>query len=138
MSDLKSEVIAAMREYILSEHAYRMRPEGWQSVPRSLSQEYLAIKERARAARSKLWEITDFEYAQDGFRNFAWEWRYWKVMARKCCWSQSGGSTKWASETMSKLAKAEDNFVDACGLTDLYRAPSEYIERMFPKLRIEP
>lgn len=138
MSDWKLGIIEAMKEHLIAHHEHRIRPEGWQSVRRNWGPEYLAIAERDRAAKNKLWEITDMEYAEDGFRNFVWEWRYWSVMARKCCWSQRSGSTDWAAETMAKCGKAKLNFVKACGLEELYHSPHEYIEKMFPNLRTKP
>ena len=84
----------------------------------------------------ELWRVTDGEYAEDGFRNIVWEWRYWNVMSRKCCWSQlSTGNSKWAGETMSELQKVETKLVEVCGLMDEYKPASYYIEKQFPNLK---
>jgi hypothetical protein len=76
-------------------------------------------------------------YAEDGFNNVVWEWRYWSVMAQKCCWYQTlPPLLQWqAGYTMAQLQKAEQNFVEVCGLLEEYKPVSYYIEKQFPNLK---
>ena len=136
---LKKEIIDALREYIKANDASRKSPCGWQScAPGDTPEwkEYAILSEKYRQASSKLWEVTNVEYDENGFYEFVWNWRYWKVMARKCCWYQRFGTTYKAGKTMKKLAKAEFEFVQACGLESIYRSSCSYIEEAFPKLKM--
>lgn len=139
MKNYQQEIIEALKAYLEARHVVRMRPEGFSSVHRKTPEyeEYRRLTEIEADAYSKLWRLTDREYDEDGFRNFMWEWRYWKVMGRKCCWYQrdSANEHHLASETMRKSAEAEERFVEACGLTEIYEPATFYIENAFPNLK---
>lgn len=142
MSDYQKTLITdCLRAHIIAEDALRKNDCSWMSVrPRRDSEEgkeYYLLSEAHGAASAALWMATDVEYGEDGFREHVWNWRYWKVMARKCCWYQRFGTTRKAGATMAKLQKAEDALVAACGLTDIYRDPCSYIEERFPKLKFK-
>ncbi len=140
MSDYtKTLVTNCLRSKIIAEHAMRGNKFSWASVhPRRSTpegEEFYRLQEEYEKAVSALWMATDFEYGEDGFREHVWNWRYWSVMARKCCWYQRFGTTWRAGRTMSKLGRAELKMVEACGLTDIYRSPESYIAEHFPNLR---
>ncbi len=140
MSDWKEKLIQCAKAYIDANDALRNNPLSWKScIPPSCTPEgkkYSILAEAYKNASSALWMITDVEYTdKDPLRAAAWEWRYWKVMARKCCWSQfTTGQTNWAAETMRKLHEAESKLMTECGL-DNYKSPCYYIERQFPDLK---
>ena len=132
-------IIECLRIYILTENSMRKNPCGWKSCgPRDTPEwrEYKVLREQHDEATAKLWMATDIEYDEDGFREHVWNWRYWKVMARKCCWYQTTHhGTELAAGTMSNLAHAEAQFVEACGLTSIYITACEHIEAKFPNLK---
>jgi hypothetical protein len=135
-----ARVTEALRVYIVAEDALRKHPQGWLSSPPPETpdgQEYMRLVDVAHDAAAALWMATDVEYSEDGFRDRVWNWRFWKVMARKCCWYQRFGTTFKAAWTMRQLQKAEDRLVEACGLTSIYRSPCSYIEEKFPNLKHE-
>ncbi len=135
----KEELTKCLRAYILADKALRNNDWSWKSfhpdpkTPEGI--EYYRLQDEYQKASSDLWMITDCEYNEDGFYDIIWNWRYWKVMARKCCWSQKGGSTKWAGETMSKMSAAYEKLVEVCGLLDIYKSSCEYIQERFPNLK---
>lgn len=136
----KVNIILAAKRYIDTNHAVRKSPCGWMSFhgPKEDPKwaEYYKLKDEYIKASSDLWMATDVEFAEDGFRNHIWEWRYWKVMARKCCWYQtSTGNTDKAVETMAELDIATRNMMYVCGLEEHYKSPSHYIEEQFPNLK---
>ena len=138
MDDQK--IIDALRAYIFANDAMRKNKQSWLSSPppgRETAEgaEYHRVRDAYRKAKSDLWEVTDFEYGDDPMRKAVWTWRYWNIMARKCCWHQRFGSTRRAGWTMRKLQEAEDKMVEVCGLTDIYRSPCSYIEEAFPGLK---
>lgn len=136
----KIDIIIALKRYILANTAFRNNPISWRSVmPHSSDpcyKTYSSQKKEYEEAYSNLWRLTDMEYTEDGFRNLFWEWRYWKVMARKCCWYQTSIITDYkAGKTMAALQKAEYDFVKACGLETEYVSACEHIEKQFPNLK---
>jgi hypothetical protein len=139
----KAEIIRCAKRYIETNDAVRKSPCGWQSFHRDPKiypewAEYYKLSEEYHKASSNLWMATDVEYGDDDIANAAWEWRYWSVMARKCCWYQKSIFTDYmAGKTMSRLQDAETKLMEACGLLELYKPSSYYIERAFPKLKLE-
>lgn len=137
----KDIITTALKEFILADRNFRNNPISWRSVmPHSSDPSwstFSAQRDRYRRAQMELWAVTDVEFAEDGFRNIVWEWRYWKVMVRKCCWYQTLPLfLQWqAGHTMSKLQEAELNLVEVCGLMDEYKPASYYIEKQFPNLK---
>ena len=140
MNDWKERLTAIAKRCIETEKACRANPCGWQSCgPGDTPEwkEYAVLSAAWQEAERDLWQVTDIEYDdKDPLRAAAWEWRYWKVMARKCCWSQlTTGNTYWAKETMRELHRAETHLMDLCGLSDLYKSPCQYLEEAFPNLK---
>ena len=139
MNDDKEHVTKLLRDCIIAEDVLRKNPWSWKAChPKPDSPEgieYNRLHTILYDADAKLWMATDFEYDKDGFRDIVWNWRYWKVMARKCCWFQRFGTTYRAGRTMKKLHKAEEEFARVCGLLDIYRSPCSYIEEQFPNLK---
>lgn len=136
----KAHVTEVLRAYILANDAVRKNPCGWMSCPpRDTPQwrDYAVLSEAYQKAYSELWMATDIEYDRSPFRDAVWNWRYWKVMARKCCWYQRFGSTFYAGRTMDKLQQAETKLVEVCGLSNIYRTACSYIEEQFPNLTKE-
>ena len=138
----KAEIIRCAKKYIETRDIVRKNPLGFSSIhgPKNDPKwaEYYKQSERYSKAYANLLIACDVEYGDDKIANAAWEWKYWKVMARKCCWSQlHTGNTKWAGETMKKLQDAETNLMKVCGLLELYKPSCYYIERAFPKLKLE-
>lgn len=134
------EIIAALKEYLEADNDLRRNPISWRSsLPHSSDphwSSYTREKDRYQAAVSNLWLLTDVEYDNDGFRNVVWNWRYWSVMARKCCWYQKDPLTYHkAGETMHELQQAETKFAEVCGLMNQYKPASFYIEEQFPNLK---
>jgi len=135
------EIIAAAKNYIEANHAVRSNPCGWKSMRGPGNDpvwaEYYKLQNAYQYAYSRLWMTTDVEYGNDPIVDTAWEWRYWKVLARKCCHYQlTTGTTKQAAEIMRNLGKAEADFFEACGLSEIYKSPCQYIEEAFPKLKM--
>ena len=133
----KAEIIRCLKDYLEARHAVRQRPEGFMSfhAPTEGYKEYERLTEISKNAYAKLLEATDTGYREDGFCNFVWEWKYWKVMSQKCCWYQKDPTTDYlAAETMRNLQDAETNFVKACRLEEFYQPSSYYIEKQFPNL----
>jgi len=132
-------VTECLRAYILANDAARKHPLAYSSVHRPdtlAGQQYAKLSEASQVAYAALWMATDFEYDDSPFRSAVWTWRYWKVMARKCCWYQLGGKCHWrAGWTMRKLHEAEVKMVEACGLQGIYRSPCSYLEEAFPNLK---
>lgn len=112
----------AVKRYTEIEHILRTNPQSWSSCAvnefTAEGQEYLKQSADYRAALAELWMATDCEYdSKDPVAAACWEWRYWSVMARKCCWSQlTTGKTDWAAETMQKLDEAGRRLLEVLGL----------------------
>ncbi len=135
-----AHIIVAAKNYIEATHALRSNPLGYRSCHGPKTDpawaEYYRLQDVYRKVYGELLVATDVEYGDNPIANTAWEWRYWKVLARKCCYHQlSTGSTKVAGQTMASLHKAEAAFMDACGLTELYTTPCQYLEKAFPNLK---
>lgn len=140
MKTTKEQVSDAFRAVILAEREARGNKWSWAAhhpdpdTPEGI--EFERVSSALCKAQSKMWDQTDFEYDNDGFRNVVWTWRYWKVMARKCCWYQKTMLSTWrAGWTMRQLQQAEDDLVQVCGLQDIYKSGCEYIEEQFPNLK---
>lgn len=132
---MKERITKALQRWIRANNALRKHPLAY-SYRRESNTEFDELSKEYQESYKELWSATDVEYAEDGFRNIVWEWRYWKVMARKCCWYQlSTGNTRLAGETMTALQNAETKLVEVCGLTDEYKPTSDYIEKQFPNLK---
>ena len=133
------EVTECLRAYILANDAARKHPHAYRSFHNPHTPEgaeYERLSQASQKAASDLWMATDFEYDDSAFRSAVWTWRYWKVMARKCCWYQLGGKCHWrAGWTMGKLQEAETKMVEVCGLTGIYRTACSYLEEAFPNLK---
>jgi len=133
------DIIECAKRYIETNHAARSNPCGWLSCPpRDTPQwkEYEILRENYNKAYSDLWMATDVEYGSNELTNAAWEWRYWSVMARKCCFYQESMLTsRLAGKTMNQLHKAEAELMEICGLSELYNSPCSYIEKQFPNLK---
>lgn len=112
----------AVKDYTEAEHTLRSNPLSWSSRGPDYTtpegQKYREENKAYRAALAELWMITDVEYDdKDPVAAACWEWRYWSVMARKCCWSQlTTGKTDWAAETMQKLDEAGRHLLEVLGL----------------------
>ena len=136
----KANIVRCAKAYIEAEKAWRANPYGlkaWHG-PKSdpMWAEYYRVSDAFHKAESDLWMASDIEYGDDPIANASWEWRYWSVMARKCCHSmKTTGNSDWAATTMSKLAEAEKNYMAACGLLGEYTSPNEYLEAAFPNLK---
>src|ERR1035437_5545722 len=124
MNNWKEELTAIAKRYIESEKACRAHPLAYSSCPPlgHDGQEYLVLSSEWQVAADDLWRVTDVEYDdKDPLRAACWEWRYWKVMARKCCWYQlNKGNTDEAAYTMQKLHSAEAKLMELCGVKDFY------------------
>jgi hypothetical protein len=140
MNKWKEELTAIAKRCIEAEKKCRANPCGWQSCgPRDTPEwkEYAILSATWQDAESDLWRATDVEYDdKDPLRAACWEWRYAKVMARKCTWYLlKDGNSKWAGETMQKLHMTEMNLMGLLGLLAEYKAPCHYIEEQFPRLK---
>lgn len=140
MSEWKEELTAIAKRYIETEKACRANPCGWQSCPprdTPVWKEYAILRAAWQEAEKDLWQVTDIEYDdKDLLRATCWEWRYWKVMARKCSWYQlNRGNTDEAAYTMQKLHNAEAKLMELCGVKDFYKFPCQYLEEAFPGLK---
>lgn len=94
------------------------------------------LNDARNVAFSALWAATDFEYNEDGFRDVCWNWRYWKVMARKCCWYQKNVKTNHlAAQTMAEMSRAFAKMVEVCGLGEGFMSSCDYLEEAFPNLK---
>jgi hypothetical protein len=138
----KVEIILALKRQIEAERACRANPCGWRSChgPKSdpVWAEYYKLRDELTDADKELWHVTEMEYGGCPIINACWEWRYWSVMSRKCCWYQTNPLTDYkAADTMRALAKAELDMVKACGLEEIYKSPNEYLEEAFPNLKAE-
>ena len=138
----KAEIIRCAKRYIETRHATRNHPKAYSSIRGPVEspewKEYSILSNAYHDAYSDLWMATDVEYGDDEIANAAWNWRYWKVMARKGCWYQKSIFTDYmASKTMRNLDDAETKLMEVCGLLELYKPSSYYIERAFPKLKME-
>lgn len=136
----KAEIVRCAKAYIEANHAIRSNPCGWMSCrgPETdpVWAEYYRLSDSYNKAYSELWMATDVEYGDDPIANASWEWRYWSVMARKCCYYQKSIATDhMASKTMASLHAAELKLMEVCGLSDLYKSPRHYIEETFPNLK---
>jgi hypothetical protein len=135
----KTELIDCFRKYIAAEKALRANGCGWKSwrVPGPEWDEYVILTEKWKKAYSDLWMITEIEYSEKcELSRLCWNWRYYKVMSRKCTWLQlvfqdSIGAGKF----MKDLHEAELQLATACGLADEYKSPCQYLEEAFPGLR---
>jgi hypothetical protein len=133
----QKRISVVLRRYLETEKAMRANPISYRACdPNPPDLEYERQREEYRQATRDLWEVTDGEYSEDGFRDKMWNWRYWSVMARKCTHHLLRlNDGEWAGVTMAKLHKAEYEFAVACGLGDLYESPCKSLEKMFPNLR---
>src|ERR1035437_1084363 len=90
MNDWKEELTAIAKRCIETEKACRSHPVAYRAFIDTRSeqgQEYQKLSEAWQEAERDLWEITDVEYDdKDPLRAACWEWRFCKVMARKCCY----------------------------------------------------
>ncbi len=135
----------AAREVIRTEKICRANPLSWSSRgPDPNTEEgrkYLTESDASHKAMAEFWMLTDCEYNTEEPYAACWEWRYAKVMARKCCWYQLKqpilGSRK-AGNLMSILHRAEAHLYDVLGLSEEYKSPCQYIEEAFPKLKMQP
>lgn len=129
MNAFKERLTAIAKRYIEAERACRANPCGYQSCPPRDTPEWIdyAILSAAwREAESELWQATDIEYDEDPLRAACWQWRYCKVMARKCCYIQlkfPKDGSRMAAELMQNLHMAEMNLMGLLGLLDAYKAP---------------
>lgn len=140
MNNWKERLTAIAKQCIEAEKKCRANPCGWQScAPGDTPEwkEYAVLSAAWQEAERDLWAITDIEYDdKDPLRAAAWEWRFRKVMARKCTWHLlHDGNSKWAGEAMHQLQEAESNLMSLLGLSDLYKSPCQYIEEAFPGLK---
>lgn len=139
MNNLKETLIETAKRYIETEKACRAHSLAYSSCPPQGHDwhEYLILSTEWQEAVRDLWQVTDVEYDdKDPLRAACWEWRYWKVMARKCCWYQlSKGNTDEASYTMQKLHMAEMNLMGLLGLLAEYKSPCQHLEEAFPGLK---
>jgi hypothetical protein len=136
----KAELTAIAKRWIATEKKCRAHPLAYSSCihpETERGKEYLRLSEEHQKAESELWMETDVEYNdKDPLRAACWEWRYWKVMARKCCHYQlTTGKTDWAGQTMHSLHMAEVNFMGLLGLLDEYKSPCQFLEEAFPGLK---
>lgn len=137
----KAQIVYCAKAYIEANHAVRSNPCGLRSChgPETdpIWAEYYALSASYEEASSKLWMATDVEYSEnDPIANAAWNWRYWKVMARKCTtYLKSVSTMHLASKTMRNLHDAEAKLMEACGLMEFYKSPCEYLEEHFPNLK---
>jgi hypothetical protein len=136
-----AEIVRATKAWIEANHNIRSNPCGWKSChghkEDPIWAEYYRLRDIYEKAYSKLWMATDVTYGEDELTHVAWEWRYWKVMAQKCCHYQKSILTDgMAAKTMSSLHNAEENLMVACGLSEFYKSPCDYIEATFPKLKL--
>ena len=136
----KAAIIRCAKEYIDANHAVRSNPCGWKAchVPTTdpVWAEYYRLSDEYRKAKSALWMVTDVTYGDDPISNAAWSWRFWKVMAQKCCHYQKvDKNSERAADTMRSLHNAEFELMEACGLGEYYKSPGQYIEATFPNLK---
>lgn len=131
---LKREIGAVLKRYLLSKNAFSNHPDSLKAF-HSNNSDYDRLKEEYRSATADLWEITDREYREDGLHDKMWNWRYAKVMARKCTFLLRGirGTTR-AAKLMRKLDVAEKEFVQAFDLENIYENANERLKRAFPNL----
>ena len=98
----------------------------------------MADAEAHKWAEMELWNLTDIEYDEEPLYAACWQWRYCKVMARKCCWLQLKHpveGSRMAGELMQNLHMAESNLMGLLGLMDEYKSPCQYLEEAFPGLK---
>jgi hypothetical protein len=133
-----ANIVRAAKAYMDAHHAARSHPLAFSSAVHPMSDEYpeyKAVNIAYQKAYSDLWMATDVEYDEDGFRNLIWEWRYWKVMARKCCFYQKSMLTSHlAGKTMRNLQDAESKMMTACGL-DNYKPRATILRKHFQNLK---
>jgi len=136
----KVDIIQCAKAYLEVQHKWRSHPYGLQSFhgPENdpVWAEYYSLSEAYKTALSNLWMATDLEYSDDDIAMAAWEWRYWKVMCRKCCYYQKSMHTSHlASKTMNNLQKAEEHLMEVCGLNNFYKSSNYYLELHLPNLK---
>ena len=118
----QAKLMAAAKRYLEADAVIRANPISLSACGPDLTTKegwlYECQRNEFQSAESKLWMLTDCEYDdKDPLRAACWEWRYCKVMARKCCHYQlTTGKTDWAAETMRKLSEAETNLMTLLGL----------------------
>lgn len=144
MDKWKEKLTTIAKRWIEAEKKCRANPCGWQScAPRDTPEwkEYAVLSAEWQEAEKDLWQVTDVEYDdKDPLREACWEWRYRKVMARKCCWFQLNcpyEGSRMAGELMRNLHNAEVHLMELLGLSDIYKCPCQYIEEQFPNLKRE-
>lgn len=136
----KVDIIHAAKRYIKANHAVRQNPCGWKSchgpIDDPIWAEYYKLQDKYDEAYAELLLACDVEFSDDEIANAAWHWKYWKVMARKCCYYQKSIFTEhMAGKTMRNLNDAEIKLIGACGLSELYKPSSYYFEKVFPNLK---
>jgi hypothetical protein len=135
-----AEIILAAKAYIDANHAVHMNPCGWKSChgPKEdpVWAEYYRLSDAYNKAYADLWMATEVEYGEEPLACAAWNWRFRKVLARKCChYMKQDGHSKRAAAAMRELQEAETELMEACGLSEYYKAPQHYIEQAFPSLK---
>jgi hypothetical protein len=129
MNDLRNRLTEIVKRWIAAEKACRANSCGYQSCPPRDTpewREYAILSATWQEAESDLWRATDIEYDDDPLRAACWQWRYCKVMARKCCHLQlkyPNEGSRMAAELMQNLHMAEMNLVGLLGLLNEYKAP---------------
>ena len=143
MKDWKEELTAIAKRWIEAEKKCRANPCGWQSCsPRDTPEwkEYAILSAAWKETESELWQATDVEYNdKDPLCAACWQWRYSKVMARKCTHlllTRPIVGSKMAGELMQNLHMAETNLMGLLGVLNEYKSPNQYIEEAFPKLKM--
>lgn len=135
----EADIIRAAKEYVEAYHLYRMNPlglcayHGPKEDPKWAA--YYQLQDAYYKAYGELLSATDVEYGNSEIANTAWEWKYWKVMARKCTFHIGQGESYKAKEIMDEVIRAEENFMKACGLEELYNSPLHYLEHHLPNLK---
>jgi hypothetical protein len=132
--DFKQQVTAVLKHYIETKKALRSHPHSLAAF-KSKDPNYAKLEEDYRQATRDIWEITDVEYNEDGFRDLLWQWRFSNVLARKCTWwMKTGNHTGVAAALMEDVDNYEKALVAACGLENIYESADESIRKHFPNL----
>lgn len=136
----KVGIILCAKAYLDAQHKWRSHPYGLQSFNGPATDpvwaEYYLLSEAYKTASCNLWMATDVEYHDDDVAIASWEWRYWRVMSKKCCYyQQSMLTSRLASDTMARLQEAEQRLMDVCGLAEDYKSWNHYLEKHFPNLK---
>ena len=141
MNDWKEKLTVIARRCIETEKVCRAHPLAYSSCPHQGHDwaEYQVLSAEWQEAESDLWRATDVEYDDtDALRAACWQWRYCKVMARKCTYlllKHGAKGSQLAGELMQNLHMAEMNLMGLLGLMGEYKAPTKFIEEQFPRLK---